>query len=96
MDSPDAFYGRGTSSTDEEAFDDTRKKTWTELKMIVNGLRNDIPSVSSLQPTQIAFHKILNGKVRLYYLVNSSDCWNAPLLRVTIPTTPDRSLFRLV
>lgn len=68
----------------------TKKCSWTELKTIVSDLRREIATISSLQPMQISFRRMSNGRVRIYYLVNSPDCWGIPLLYVNVPSSSGR------
>lgn len=63
-----------------------RKCSWIELKTIVSDLRREIATISSLLPMQISFRRLSSGKVRIYYLVNSPDCWGIPLMYVNVPT----------
>lgn len=64
----------------------TTKKTRSELRAVVNDLRRQMSSLSSVTPMCINFHKLFDGRVRVYFLSTPPNGWETTLLYTDVPT----------
>lgn len=61
------------------------KKSWSELKTIVNELRKQMASLSGMFPMNVNFRALPDGRTRIYFLSTPPNGWNTTLLYFDIP-----------
>lgn len=57
-----------------------QKKSWSELKTVVNDIRRKLASLFSLLPTNINFRTLSDGRTRIYFLGTPPNGWETTLL----------------
>ncbi|XP_053958291.1 dipeptidyl peptidase 9 [Anastrepha ludens] len=62
----------------------TPKKTWSEIKAIVNDMRKQLINLSSMMPSNIQFRTLSDGRVRCYFLSTPPNAWEPTLLYADI------------
>ncbi|XP_017469949.1 PREDICTED: dipeptidyl peptidase 9 [Rhagoletis zephyria] len=62
----------------------TPKKTWSEIKAIVNDMRKHLINLSSMMPSNIQFRTLSDGRVRCYFLSTPPNAWEPTLLYADI------------
>lgn len=62
----------------------TPKKTWSEIKTIVNDMRKQLINLSSMMPSNIQFRTLSDGRVRCYFLSTPPNAWEPTLLYADI------------
>lgn len=60
------------------------KKSWSELKAVVNDLRKQLSNLSSMVPMNINFRTLSDGRVRIYFLSTPPNGWETTLLYTDI------------
>ena len=60
------------------------KKTWSELKTVVNDLRRQLSTLSSMIPMNINFRTLTDGRTRIYFLSTPPNGWETTLLYTDI------------
>ncbi|XP_018323379.1 dipeptidyl peptidase 9 isoform X2 [Agrilus planipennis] len=63
------------------------KLSWSELKGVVNDLRRQLSSLSSMIPTSVSFRTLADGRTRIYYLSTPQNAWETTLLYSDIPSS---------
>ncbi|KAL1461759.1 hypothetical protein WDU94_013631, partial [Cyamophila willieti] len=66
-----------------------RKKTWAELREIVNELRRNLSSLSTMVPTSLSFRKLSDGRTRIFFLSTPANGWETTLLYADVPSEDD-------
>uniref|UniRef100_A0A8D9DS68 Dipeptidyl peptidase 9 n=2 Tax=Cacopsylla melanoneura TaxID=428564 RepID=A0A8D9DS68_9HEMI len=66
-----------------------RKKTWAELREIVNELRRNLSSLSTMVPTSISFRRLSDGRTRIFFLSTPANGWETTLLYADVPSEND-------
>lgn len=76
---------------------DTRepKLSWTELKAIVNDLRRQLSSLSTMVPSSITFRHLPDGRTRIYFLSTPQNGWENTLLYADVPNSSQPTSLRL-
>lgn len=77
----------------------TTRKSWSELKNVVNNCRMELQAVSSgISPMNIEFRTLTDGRVRMYFLSVPPKGWgDTTLLWCDIgpqDTTPTNEMYR--
>ncbi|XP_008481666.2 dipeptidyl peptidase 9-like [Diaphorina citri] len=65
------------------------KKSWAELREIVNELRRNLSSLSTMVPTSISFRKLADGRTRIFFLSTPANGWETTLLYADVPSEDD-------
>lgn len=63
----------------------TPNKPWSELKTVVNDLRRQLSSLSTMIPMNINFRTLSDGRTRIYFLSTPPSGWETTLLYADIP-----------
>lgn len=66
------------------------KKSWSELKAVVNDLRRQLSTLSSMIPMNINFRTLSDGRTRIYFLSTPPNGWETTLLFTDIPAQNDQ------
>lgn len=64
-------------------------KPWSELKTVVNDLRRQLTTLSSMIPMNIHFRTLSDGRTRIYFLSTPPSGWETTLLYTDIPAQSD-------
>lgn len=72
-----------------------RKLTWSELKSVVNDLRRQLASLSTMVPSSITFRTLPDGRTRIYFLSTPQNGWEATLLYADVPNCSQPANMRL-
>lgn len=62
----------------------TGKKSWSELKTVVNDLRRQLVTLSTMIPMNINFRSLSDGRTRIYFLSTPPNGWETTLLYTDI------------
>lgn len=66
----------------------SRKKTWSELKTIVNEMRRQMSSLSSMFPMNVNFRTLSDGRTRVYFLSPPpANGWDTVLFYADVPAS---------
>uniref|UniRef100_A0A1Q3F6C2 Putative dipeptidyl-peptidase n=1 Tax=Culex tarsalis TaxID=7177 RepID=A0A1Q3F6C2_CULTA len=65
-----------------------RKKSWSELKTIVNEMRRQMSSLSSMFPMNVNFRTLSDGRTRVYFLSPPpANGWDTVLFYADVPAS---------
>ncbi|XP_055541148.1 dipeptidyl peptidase 9 [Wyeomyia smithii] len=65
-----------------------RKKSWSELKSIVNDTRRQMSSLASMFPMSVNFRTLSDGRTRVYFLSSPpSNGWDTVLFYTDVPAS---------
>lgn len=77
----------------ELAENEDKKLSWSELKEVVNSLRKQLSSLSTMVPTNVTFRTLPDaGVTRIYFLSAPQNGWETTLLFVDVPTATTTGL----
>lgn len=69
--------------------------SWSELKGVVNDLRRQLSSLSTMVPTSISFRTLQDGRTRIYFLSTPQNGWEMTLLYADVPNCNQATSLRL-
>ncbi|KAK4882354.1 hypothetical protein RN001_005673 [Aquatica leii] len=71
------------------------KLSWSDLKTVVNDLRRQLSSLSTMVPTSISFRTLQDGRTRIYFLSTPQNGWEMTLLYTDVPNNNEATSLRL-
>uniref|UniRef100_A0A1Y1MHP1 Uncharacterized protein n=1 Tax=Photinus pyralis TaxID=7054 RepID=A0A1Y1MHP1_PHOPY len=71
------------------------KLSWSDLKSVVNDLRRQLSSLSTMVPTSISFRTLQDGRTRIYFLSTPQNGWEMTLLYTDVPNSSEGTSLRL-
>lgn len=63
------------------------KLSWCELKGVVNDLRRQLSSLSTMIPTCVSFRALQDGRTRIYFLSTPHNGWETTLIYADVPNS---------
>ncbi|XP_034233553.1 dipeptidyl peptidase 9 isoform X2 [Thrips palmi] len=68
------------------------RKSWADMKLAVNELRNQLSGLGATIPSNITFRSLPNGRTRVYFLPNHMNSSEVPLLYTDISASDNSSV----